>query len=398
MRVARYKFVIISILLVLAISFAVFRWWQGPLLNAYTVESIPLVQTVVAAGKVVTVSRAQVGSEITGVVVERLVQEGDRVSRGDPLLVLKSDELASQVRQAEAELNELATSTRPQAEAELATAKVQLDQARREAERRRNAERGIFSFEEIEKAVQAEKQALNTFEVARLKVAASSPGKVEEIKLTERLTTLKAQLAKTKIRSEVTGTVLTRDVEPGDLVQPGRTLFSIALDGNTEIHVPLDERNLPRLALSQKAFVIADAYPDKPFLAHINFIAPSIDPERGTVEARLAVDSVPDFLRQDMTVSVNIETGKREQALVVPNDALENIQGNKAVVLLVRDGKIQRQQVTLGLRGLGMSEVLAGLKVGDHVLADATNTLTNGTRVRLNLQKVMQMNQVGESD
>ena len=386
MRFARYKFGIISILLILIISFAVFRWWQGPIVTGFTVEARPLVQTVVATGKVVNVSRTQIGSEITGVVIDRLVKEGDRVSRGDLLITLKADELAAQVRQAEAELKELSTNKFPQAKIDLANAKAQLDQARREANRRRTAGQGIFSSEEIEQAIQAETQAVNNFEAARLKAEASSPGKVEEIKLTEQLATLKAQLAKTKIRSEVTGIVLTRDVEPGDLVQPGRALFNIALDGDTEIQVQLDERNLPKLTLSQKAIIIADAYPDKPFPATINFIAPSIDSERGTVEVRLAVNTAPNFLRQDMTVSVNIETGKREKALVISNDSLDNIQGNNATVLVVRDGKIIHQNVTLGLRGLGMTEILSGLKSGDHVLTNASKNLADGTRVRLDLQ------------
>ena len=387
MRAARYKSGIISVLLILIVSFAVFRWWQGPVLTGFIVEPRPLVQTVVATGKVISVSRAQIGSEITGVVIDRLVKEGDRVSRGDLLLTLKADELSAQVRQAEAELKELSVNTFPQAKIDLANAKTQLDQARREANRRRNAEQGIFSSEEIEQSVQAETQALNNFKAANLKAEASSPGKIEEVKLTEQLTTLKAQLAKTKIRSEVTGIVLTRDVEPGDLVQPGRALFNIALDGDTEIRVLLDERNLPQLALAQKAMVIADAYPNQPFPATINFIAPSIDAERGTVEVRLAVHSAPRFLRQDMTVSVNIETAKREKSLVIPNDSLENIQGNKASVLIVQNGKIHRQAVTLGLRGLGVTEILTGLKAGDYVLTDVTQDLADNTRVRLDLQK-----------
>ena len=398
MRVVRYKSVVIIILLILAAGFALFRWWQGPLLPAYTIASTPLVQTVVATGRVATVSRAQVGSEITGVVLERLVQEGDQVSPGDLLLVLKSDELIAQARQAEVALTELATSRRPQAAAELASAKAQLEQASREAARRRNLEAGILSAEEIEKAVETERVARNNFDAVRLRATALAPGQVEEAKLREQLAAIQAQLAKTKIRAGVAGTVLTRDVEPGDLVQPGRTLFTIALNGNTEIRVPLDERNLSRLALQQNAAVIADSYPDQSFPARINFIAPSIDPQRGTVEVRLAVDPVPDFLRQDMTVSVNVETDRRERALTIPNDALSSIKGNKAVVLLVRDGKIQHQQVTLGLRGLAMSEVVSGLSKGDHVLADAESSLKEGARVRLKLQKIPLNNQAGDTD
>ena len=385
--VTRYKPWIMIILLVLLVSFAIYRWWQGPLLPSYEVVSSPLIQTVVASGRVEKVSRTQIGSEITGVVLERLVQEGDRVSRGDVLLVLKSDEISAQVRQAEAELKELATTRRPQAEFDLANAKVQLEQAQREAVRRRNTELGILSAEEREKSIEAEKLARNNLESARLKVASLAPNKVEETKLREQLAALQAQLAKTKIRAEVSGIILTRNVEPGDLVQPSQTLFTIALDGATEIRVPFDERNLPLLALQQKAAVITDAYPDQPFPAHINFIAPSIDAQRGTVDVRLTVDPVPDFLRQDMTVSVNVETNKREQTLVIPNDALSSISGNKAMVILVRDRKIQRHPITLGLRGLVMSEVVAGLKEGDHVLTDAESVLKDGIRVRIEQTK-----------
>lgn len=387
MRAIRYKYIVL-ILLLLLVAFGVFRWWQGPQVTGYTLEPMPLVQSVVATGQVITVSRAQVGSEVTGVVLERRVKEGDRVKPGDLLVVLKSDELAAQVRQAEVALNELATNRRPQASAELASAKAQLEQASREATRRRNAEAGILSAEEIEQAVEAERVARNNYETVRLKAAALAPGQVEEASLREQLSVAQAQLAKTKIRATVAGTVLTRDVEPGDLVQPGRTLFTIAMDGNTEIRVPLDERNLSRLALSQKATAIADAYPDKPFPARINFIAPSIDPQRGTVEVRLSVDPVPDFLRQDMTVSVNVETGRRDRTLAIPNDALGKVQGDQATVLLVRDSKIQRQKVKLGLRGLAMSEVISGLKVGDQVLSDATSALKDGTRVRFKPEEI----------
>ncbi len=386
MRAARYKILLIIVLL-LAVGFALFRWWQGPVVPSYTLSAMPLVQNVVATGRVATVSRAQVGSEISGVVLQRLVQEGDQVKPGDLLVVLKSDELLAQVRQAELALTELASSRRPQAAAELASAKAQLEQASREATRRRNAEAGILSREEVEQAVEAERVARNNYETARVKATALAVGQVEEASLREQLAVAQAQLAKTKIRAAVAGTVLTRDVEPGDLVQPGQTLFTIALTGNTEIRVPLDERNLPQLALQQNATVISDAYPDQSFPARINFIAPSIDPQRGTVEVRLTVNPVPDFLRQDMTVSVNVETAKRARALAIPNDALSSIKGDKAVVLMVRDGKVQRQQITLGLRGLAMSEVKSGLSEGDQVLADAESSLEDGTRVRLKPQQ-----------
>ena len=387
MRVVPYKSIVIKGLILVIAAFLTFLWWQGPLLPSYTISSMPLVQTVVATGRVVAVSRTEIGSEVAGVVVERLVQEGEQVAVGDLLLSLSSDEVAAQVRQANAQLAQLTSSTRPQAIVDVANAQVALAQASRTVERRRDlAAISAISDEEMEQATQAQAQARNNLENARLRANALSSGGVEEDLLRARLAALQAQLDKTQVHSKVSGTILSRTVEIGDLVQPGQGLFTIALDGNTEIRVPLDERNLSRLAVQQEAIAIADAYPDKAFPVRISFIAPSIDPQRGTVEVRLAVDPVPDFLRQDMTVSVNIETDRRLKALVVANDALANVKGDSAEVWLLREGRVQRQQVTLGLRGLAASEVLSGLSAGDEILVDATLLLDDGARVRTTQQ------------
>jgi HlyD family secretion protein len=72
---------------------------------------------------------------------------------------------------------------------------------------------------------------------------------------------------------------------------------------------------------------------------------------------------------------------------VIPNDALGNLQGQHALVLLLHDGKIKRQQVTVGLQGLALSEIVAGLTAGDQVLADASSTLAVGSRVHAVVQK-----------
>ena len=387
MRAIPYKLIVSALLLIIVAGFFALRWWQGPLLPSYRISAMPLVQTVVATGRVVAVSNTDIGSEISGVVLERRVAEGEQVAAGDLLLVLSSDDVAAQVRQAEAELAELISSTRPQAVVDLTNAEVALAQADRNVERRRElAAISAISDEEMEQAIQAQAQARNNLENARLRANALSSGGVEEDLLSARIAALQAQLNKAQVRSKVSGTILTRNVEVGDLVQPGQSLFTIALDGKTEIRVPLDERNLSRLALQQPAVAIADAYPDKPFPVRISFIAPSIDPQRGTVEVRLSVDPVPDFLRQDMTVSVNIETDQRAKALVIPNDALANVKEDSAEVLLLRDGKIQRRVVKLGLRGLSASEVLSGLSAGDEILVDATVSLADGKRVRTALQ------------
>jgi HlyD family secretion protein len=367
-----------------ALAWGLVQKMRGPALAGYEVAARPLVQTVVATGRVAAVSRAQVGSPVTGVVVERRVQEGDLVQPGDVLAVLRADDLEASVREAEAALAQLQQSTRPQAQASLHEAQARLAQAGREAKRRRDLfQQQMITREMMEQATQAETVARIAVEQALLTVRSLVAGNPSEAAARARVASAKAQLAKITIRAEVAGTVLTRNAEPGDLVQPGRVLFEIARIGDTEVVVPLDEKNLEVLAIGQPAMCIADAYPVRPFPAKVSFIAPSVDAQRGTVDVRLTVTPVPAFLRQGMTVSVNVETGRRGRAIVVPNDALAATDGNQAALWLVANGRATRRQVQLGLRGLTQTEVTAGLRVGDWILADAQAALAQGDRVRL---------------
>ncbi|MCB1845675.1 MAG: efflux RND transporter periplasmic adaptor subunit [Halioglobus sp.] len=385
MPLKRRQQLIILAFLVLLVAAVLAPTWLVPKLPGYRLEERALVQTVVATGRIVSVSRASVGSEITAVVLERRVEEGDIVAAGDVLAVLRADDLAAQERAAEATLLNLVRSTRPQAQEALREAESRLEQAERETARRRDLfERGLIASEILEQAEEAVSVARAVAATADLRAAAVAADGAEESVLRERLMAARASLNKTVVRSEVAGTVLTRNAEPGDLVQPGTVLFQVAQEGNTEVLVPFDEENLALLRMGQQATCIAGASPDQPFDPRITLIAPRIDPDRGTVDVRLRVEPVPDFLRQDMTVSVNVETGRRERALAVPNDALLDVVANRAEVLLVRDGRVQRTDVRLGLTGLTLTEVIAGLRPGDTVLRSETaGDVSENDRVRV---------------
>jgi HlyD family secretion protein len=376
---------LLAVALVVAVGAFLWRQWLGPTLPAYRVEARPLVQTVVATGRVVAPSRVQIGSEITAVVRERRVQEGDVVAAGDVLATLRADDLAARVREAEAGLEQLKLAALPQARSAAREADAQLAQAVRESQRRRELfDRQLIARESLEQAQQAEIVARAAADTARVRLARLSLGDADETVLRERLAAAQADLAKTEIRASVAGTVLSRNAEPGDVVQPGKVLFEVAGSGSTEILVPLDEKNLGAVALGQNARCVADAYPNDVFKARVSLITPKIDPLRGTVDLRLTVDPAPEFLRQDMTVSVNIETAQRDRALVIPNDALLVGADGRVAVLAVRTGRTERVPVELGLRGLTQSEVTSGLAADDVVLADPT--FAAGRRVRIALQ------------
>lgn len=388
MRLPAKRWLILVPVLVVLAAFVAWRALRGPQLPGYVLAKAPLVQTVVATGRVISTSRVQVGSEITATVLERRRKEGDRVQPGDVLVVLRADDLAARVREAEAALQELLATTRPEAQAALRQAEAQLAQATRERERRATLlAQALIARETLEQAEEAETIAREAAAQARSRATAAAPGGTLEKQARERLAAARATAARTELRATVAGTVLTRNVEPGDLVQPGRVLMEIARDGVTEIEVPVDEKNLAVLAIGQKARCVTDAFPDRPFDATLSYIAPSVDTQRGSINIRVRAEPPPEFLRQDMTVSVNVQTGRRDAALAVSNDALRAVQGDRAEVLVLRAARVHVAPVRLGLRGQSASEVIDGLQPGDRVLADAASvTLAEGARARFHAQ------------
>lgn len=375
------------LLLVLPLALLLFlawRWWQGPVLPAYRLELRPLVQRVVASGEVSSQSLARIGSELTGVVKARHVREGDSVEPGQLLIELDDTEQQARLNEAEAALRQLVESERPQARAALREAESLLERTRRERARREALfARQLLSVEARDQARHAEVAARAARDRAELAATALAEGGSAEQQARQRLEQARSSLAKTRIHARVAGHVQTRNVEPGDLVRPGDTLLEIARSDSQEILLPLDEKSLAPVALGQRAQVVADAFPERVLAARVSYLAPAVDPSRGTLDVHLELTEPADFLRQGMTVSVSIQTARRERALLIANDALREPSGNRAQVLRVQGGRVEQVAVTLGLRGTALSEVAEGLAEGDAVLAvDAES----GQRVRLREQ------------
>ncbi|HET8730224.1 MAG TPA: efflux RND transporter periplasmic adaptor subunit [Moraxellaceae bacterium] len=367
-------------------AFLVYLAGRGPELPGYRVTEGALVQRIVASGQVSSRSLARVGSEITGVVKVRHVREGDVVRPGDLLIELRDEEQVARVREAEAALAQLETARRPQAAAALQQADSALALASSERARRDELfSRQLLSAEQRDQARNAETAARTGRDQARVTLEALRSGGADERVLRERLTQARAALARTKILASLSGVVQARNVEPGDLVQPGRTLLEIARADSREIVVALDEKSLGPVRAGLAAEVEADAYPGKAVPARVSWIAPAVDPGRGTADVHLDLLAPADFLRQGMTVSVNIDAARVDKALVVPNDALHDVQGDRAVVFTLVDGRVQRKIVRLGLRSMTQSQVMSGLVAGSVVLATDAEP---GSRARVRLQSL----------
>jgi HlyD family secretion protein len=195
------------------------------------------------------------------------------------------------------------------------------------------------------------------------------------------LETAESRLGYATITAPRDGVLITRSVERGTVAQPGKALLVLAPTGEVQLVLQIDERNLGKLALGQKAVASADAYPDQRFNAVVSYINPGIDISRASVEVKLTVSDPPDYLRQDMTVSVDIAVAERNDTLVLPIRSVHDVLSGAPWVLVIRDGRAAKRPVRLGLRGNSQLEIVDGMAEGELAIPLNSGVLT-GQRVR----------------
>ena len=368
----------------------------GPKIPAALVVQRDFIQTIVATGHVETPHRISIGSQIVGVVKNIPVSEGQIVQSGQVLIELDDAEwrAAAQqadmlVLQAQARLRQVREVQAPVAAQSLVQAEINVSYA--EKQWHRNVDLFTKSFisqaalDEAKKNVDLTQAQLQT---AKKQVQTTHPTgsdyQIAATALSQAEANSKIAYSRrqhTVIKTPIAGTLISRDVETGDVVQAGKALMTLSPSGATQLVVQIDEKNLPLLVLGQLARASADAYPTLNFSAAISYINPSVDLQRGSVEIKLNVPEPPAYLRQDMTVSVDIQVATRLRALLVPTDTIHDVKGRQPWVLKVADGKARKQVLRVGLQSAGMSEVLSGLSVNDRVLT-FTNEVNEGDRIR----------------
>ena len=407
---------VVAGLILVAVGVMAALWWRGPQVDALEVRRAPLVRTLQFSARVATLSRVDIGSTLTGRVATVRVSEGDAVKAGDALVQLEDDELRSALAQADAAAQQARAALAGLRGRGLSTLQAGLAQAQATeraavaalARAEQLVAQGFYSGAQLDEARRAAAVAQAQTRSARAQVQASQTTGTDVAQAQAQLDVAlaaagasRARLAQATLRAPADARVLLRAVEPGQIVQPGKALLSLALAGPTQLVAQVDERFLDQLRADQKAAVVADAFPGQRFFARVLSIAPAVDAQRGAIEVKFALaDATPAFLREDMTLSVEVETGRRDSALVLPQSALRASDAGKkpqanlppgaaapqstgptavqaAVqaqaqdlreVLVVQAGRAQLRTVRLGLHTLGAVEVLDGLTEGEQVL------------------------------
>jgi HlyD family secretion protein len=369
----------------------------GPEVVVDVVRHGLLIETVVATGSVQTPYRVAVGSQITGTVTQVLVDEGQRVTEGQKLIDLDARELTAAVEQAQgvvdqaqARMRQLEELTLPMARETLKEAQATTINAQQTFDRAAKLAQSGF---ETRVALDAAKKDLDVAHTqvrsAELQIYTAGAGgsdfvmaQTQLAQAQSGLATASSRLGYATISAPRAGVLINRNVEKGMVVQPGAALLGLAPDGETQLLLQVDERNLGKLALGQKALASADAYAEQRFNAVVSYINPSIDITRASLEAKLMVIDPPAYLRQDMTVSVDIEVARKDNALILPGRSVHDSLSSQPWVMGVRGGRAYRQPVHIGLQGGTDIEVIDGIKEFDLVVPGSSGVLT-GQRIRL---------------
>src|SRR6266436_2315054 len=192
-----------------------------------------------------------------------------------------------------------------------------------------------------------------------------------------RINAQKVRLDALVLRAPLDGMVLRRDGEVGEIVGPTDVLFWVGPPAPMQVVAEINEEEITRIAVGQKAFLRSEAFSAQALRATVSQITPKGDPTRRTFRVYLLLPrDTP--LRIGMTVEVNIIYREKTAAIVVPNEAVSG-----DAVQVVSNGKVQHIPVTVGIRGSRNVEIIGNVSKDTTVLSPARADLADGTRIRV---------------
>ncbi|HKY92595.1 MAG TPA: efflux RND transporter periplasmic adaptor subunit [Nevskiaceae bacterium] len=280
-------------------------------------------------------AEAMVVAKQGGVIEQVLVEEGDHVRAGQVLARLETDRLRLAQVQTRAALD-----------------KLQQDFKRIESVYQRN----IVSREAYERTKYELEGARAAHDLAAL------------------------ALREAEIKSPIDGVVTQRQIKAGNMIQPQSPAFQVTRLDRLEAHVFVPERDIHKLAARQPATLVVDAWPEKSFKGEIERVNPVVDAKTGTVKVTVRMAPQQPDLKPGMFGRVEVLYDRREQALLVPRDAVLTEDAAQSV-FVVANGHARRRAVKLGYSDPWKAEVLDGLAAGDQVVITGQNSLKDDAKV-----------------
>lgn len=376
-----------------------------------------------ATGYIVAHHTINVNSKVTGRLEWIGVEKGDKVKEGQVLVRLENQEFRASYEQAKgavenarAYLEELQHGSRPE---EIQQAQHNLDEARATLvndkltldRTKELAGSGVVSRQQLDDATakfEADQQRVNSlergFELAKIGPRAEEIARAQGA-LTQaqgQLDYAKSQLDATVIRAPVTGTILDRTAEKGNLITaqfasaaaggPQGSVVSMADLNDLQVELDIAQADFARLGPNQKGIVSTDAYPDKQYDGQIAQISPEANRQKATVQVKVQVlnpNKYPDVqLRPEMNATVRFlanETPKNAKdapaGVFVPSAAIRDRDGKKIVLIAYNGKAIAREVHITSQRADGA--LVDGLVGGENVISNAPTTLKDGDKIKI---------------
>jgi HlyD family secretion protein len=370
-----------------------------------------------ATGYIVAHHKINVNSKVTGRVAWIGVEKGDKVKQGQVLVRLEDDEFRAQVQQArgayeaaKARLAALQNGSRPE---EVDRARHDLDQAQAQlVNDKANLDRmrplvaeGVFSKQQLDDAVarydgsiQHKNSLQRTYDLARIGARREDidAARGQMVQAEGQLAYAQSQLNATQIRAPVTGTILERTAEKGELITaqfassaeggPQGSVVSLADLNDLQVELDISQNDFAKLGPKQRGVVTTDAYPDKKYNGVIAEISPEANRSKATVQVKVQIQNPDEFLRPEMNANVQfVSDEKPTQANVagafIPSSSVRDVQGKKKVLLVFKERAKAREVNVIASQGDGY--LVEGLTGGEDVILHPPAGLNDGDRVRV---------------
>jgi len=350
------------------------------------IEEAPLVESVMATGRIQTTASVEVSSQLSGLVEEVFVDFNDKVSESQPLAKLDQLRFQSRVEELEAALL-MAQADLESAIAAIDGATAKLNQDKRDFLRKqRLSKKGNIAEWEVDQAGSLLKQSESALKIV---LASKNTGIAALAAATASLHQSEIDLDRTIITSPIDGVVINRSIEPGQTVAASLeapNLFVIANDlKEIEVHAKIDEADIGKVSLDQAAWFSVDAFQGHKFEGKIRQIRKSPQISQNVVTYIVVISAInPDELMlPGMTALVEIISVQKENVLQMPNAALRfemstqqkveapsNLKSNEVVVWVKNaKGSYEPRKITIGYSDNNFTEVLSGeVKSGDRVI------------------------------
>lgn len=332
----RYRYWILAVGAVALIGGYVYRASRPTPVLTTELVSGPAERVLAVSGRTRPQVTISIAPKTAGQIVKLTKEEGDAVRAGEVLVQLEADA--------------------PRAALDEAAAKIVLQQ-RAVAE----AERSYRRIEQLRAQGLATVKEFDTakFEVdqARLTLAG--------LEATRREVT--ARLRDNTLTAPVSGVVLARPVDTGQVVSAQTVIYEIAPLADVEVEADVDEQYLTEVRTGQTADVVI-AGVNKPISATLYYVSPKVDQRTGGAKIRLRLSEQPTGLRAGLTADVNLIVERRETALTLPRSAILG-RGRDAKVLLVDNGRVAERPVQFFDWPSERVIVLQGLQGNEQLLA-----------------------------